>query len=93
MGYRLRYTVNVDWVPQGVGLGTQADTVAAPGALVAGPAQTLAFFNADTSSLPPYSATFTPTDVTNFTNSMAADIATQLNANLTRIQGFSSGGG
>jgi hypothetical protein len=37
------------------------------------------------------SLTFTGTDITNLTNAMAADIAAQCNANITRIQNFSTG--
>ena len=89
MAYRLRYIVNVDWVSPGIGLG-QGQYVNNPGIAVGAPtnAQTLAFVDAAT----PYSTTFTATDVTNLLSALTTDISAQMNAQLTRVQGFSSGG-
>jgi hypothetical protein len=91
MPYRLRYNFFVDFVPAGIGLGIEQ--MPGPGAAPAGPAQTIAFFNGETATLPPVTNTFLSGDVTTLTNAMAADASSQLNANLGRIQGFASGGG
>lgn len=95
MAYRLRYQCWVDWVPAGVGLGIAASPINGPGMVPAGPAQTLGFFNGETGGYPPTSTTFTSGDVTNLTNSMAADLSAQMStaAVLTRVQNFASGGG
>ena len=91
MSYRLRYSVNVDWV--GPGTGPMSGNTAVPlTANPAGGAQTIEFQNASGGQ---NSATFLAADVTTLTNAMAADIAAQLNvaATLARIQAFASGGG
>jgi hypothetical protein len=98
MAYRIRYFAAIDWVTPGMGLGLAAGP-AGPGPVPAGNAQTIAFFNSDGvvngTTYPPNSTTFLSSDVTNLTNSMAADLAAQMStaANLARIQGFSTGGG
>jgi hypothetical protein len=97
MPFRMRYTVSVDFVPPGLGLGITASgsQPGAGGDVAAGPAQTIEFFNSLTSALPPVTNTFLTGDVTTLTNAMAADIAAQLNvaAVLARIQAFATGGG
>ena len=94
MPYRLRYTFNVDWVPAGTGAtqpnsqtgqldcagggATKGFTQQAGGQNVAG-AGTSGAINA--------------TDVTTLTNAAAVDMAAQLNAALTQLIGFNTGGG
>jgi hypothetical protein len=93
MAYRLRYTVNVDWVGGGQG---QLVSPQFPGVSGAGNAQTLQLQNA----LGGQNITGTGTggaiaaaDITTLTNAMAADILAQMNAspNLGRLQNFSTG--
>lgn len=87
MAWVLRYGFNVSWVgPDGVGM-TASPTLQGATGSVNG--QRLAFFNSGA----PASATFTTTDITNMVNTMSADVSAQLNANIARIAGFSSGGG
>src|SRR5580692_8846526 len=99
MAYRLRYWCAVDWVTPGMGLGISASPVSGPGAVPAGNAQTIVFFNgggnASGTTLPPTSTTFLASDVTTLTNAMAADLSAQMDvaATLARIQAFSTGGG
>lgn len=90
MAYRLRYSVNIDWIGDGIGqlevsgaqtIGFSA-TVPVPN--VPGTnSVTQANFNQALSG-----ATATPT-----APSLSADIAAQIAAQLTRIQGFVTGGG
>jgi len=87
MAYRIRYSVNVDWVGEGVGPMT-GNTAVALGSSPAGGAQTLQFQNAAGGQ---NSKTFTGADITTLTNAMAADMAAQMNAAITRIQNFSTG--
>lgn len=93
MPYRLRYFVNVDFVPPGVGLGQQSvqatGVPGSPGVPNAGQQQTFEIDNA----VMPVSNTFVSGDVTALLASMSADLSTQLNANLARIQAFATGGG
>lgn len=92
MAYGLVYKARVFWIPAGLGVGI--NNINGPG-LTGGPAQSLDFFNANNGTYPPNSTTFLSGDVTNLTNSMAADLAAQMSvaAILTRVQNFSSGGG
>jgi hypothetical protein len=98
MAYRIRYVAYIDWVTPGMGLGMTAGP-AGPGAVPAGNAQTIAFFNSDGvvngTTYPPNTSTFQSADVTTLTNAMAADLAAQMDAPavLTRVQNFSTGGG
>ena len=108
MAYRLRYSVFVDWVPAGLGLGIEASGAVGP--VPAGNAQTLAFFNGQTGTttvtspiaatasglgLPPNSNTFLTSDVSNLLAAMASDLSAQMTASatLTRVQNFSTGTG
>ena len=88
MAYRIRYSVNVDWVPPGLGLGIAYQTQNMPNE-AGGPAQTLEFLN----SVTPNSSTFLAADVTALLATMSADLSTQMNTSLARVQGFASGGG
>ena len=92
MAYGLVYKARIFWLPGGLGLGM--NNITGPG-LTGGPAQNLDFFNSETTPYPPNSTTFLSSDVTNLTNSMAADLAAQMSAAavLARVQAFSSGGG
>jgi hypothetical protein len=89
MSYRIRYQLSVDWVPPGLGLGMNNPTGHGE---VGGPAQTLTFFGSPGASVP-NSTTFLSSDVTNLLASMSTDLSTQMNAQLARVQGFSTGGG
>jgi len=91
MAYRIRYSVNVDWIPPGLGLGIAYQTAVGSPQPAGGPAQTLEFVN---SSIPT-STTFTASDITSLLSTMSTDISTQMNvaATLARVQGFASGGG
>jgi len=93
MAYRIRYQVSVDWVTPGMGPGLSNPQ--GPGVAPAGNAQTLTFFNGQSSTLPPNTSTFLTADVTTLTNAMAADIAAQMNVAsvLARVQNFSTGTG
>lgn len=97
MAYRIRYQAWIDWVTPGMGLGIAQQPQGGPGMVPAGNAQTIGFFNSSglvgSTEYPPTSTTFLSSDVTNLLNSMSSDLSTQMNAQLTRIQNFSSGGG
>lgn len=88
MGYRLRYTFSVDFVPSGTNPGYSPSGTTLP---FTGNAQTLTFFNNPSNGQ--YSGTFTGGDITTLTNAMAADAVVQLTAAETRVQGFATGGG
>jgi hypothetical protein len=92
MAYGLVYKARVFWLPAGLGVGM--NNITGPG-LTGGPAQTIDFFNSQVAPYPPTSTTFLSADVTSLTNSMAADLAAQMDvaATLARIQAFSTGGG
>ena len=91
MAYRLRYTLNIDFVGDGAGPGfgfvstaqtkgfTQQQVVVVPG----GDSPTIGNFNTALTG-----SASTPT-----AGSMAADLNTQINTALAQIQGFSTGGG
>jgi hypothetical protein len=87
MAYRLRYEAIIDWVGPGMGpmSGNSAPQV---GMAPAGGAQSLAFFNAQGGQ---NSGTFTSSDITTLLASMSSDLSTQMNAAITRVQGFASG--
>jgi len=89
MAYRLTYQCNVDWVGPGTGpmTGNLAPALPQGGR---GGAQTIEFSNAQGGQ---NSNTFLAGDITTLTNAMAADIAAQMMANITRIQNFSTGQG
>jgi hypothetical protein len=87
MSYRIRYQVMVDWVGPGTGP-MSGNTAVALGMNPAGGAQTLAFFNTSGGQ---NTLTFLAADITTLTNAMAADIAAQMNAQITRVQNFSTG--
>lgn len=89
MAYRMTYQVQVQWV--GPGLGPMGGQLAPP--LPQGPsggAQTIEFNNTGAGA---NTLTFLSGDITTLTNAMAADIAAQCNAQISRIQGFASGTG
>lgn len=92
MAYGLVYKARVFWLPAGLGVGM--NNITGPG-LTGGPAQSIDFFNSETGVYPPNSTTFLSTDVTNLTNSMAADLSAQMSlaAVLARVQAFSTGNG
>jgi hypothetical protein len=90
MPYRLRYSVNVDFVPAGRGLGIDFQTGNMPNE-AGGPAQTIEFVNLANV----VSTTFTATDVTNLLTGMTNDLSAQMSAAaiLGRVTAFASGGG
>jgi hypothetical protein len=89
MAYRITYTVNVDWVGEGVGP-MSGNTAAQVGDAPAGGAQRLKLFNAAGGQ---NRKTFQAADITALTNAMAVDIAAQMTTNIARVQGFATGGG
>jgi len=92
MSYRITYSVNVDWIGDGIGP-MSGNTAVSVGMAAAGGAQRKSFFNA--TPVGQMTKTFLAADVTTLTNAMAADIAAQMNvpANLAQIQNFSTGTG
>lgn len=89
MPFRIRYSVNVEFLPGGIGPMGAVGNVAAPGPAPTGVGFTLELNNAQPA---PTSPTMLAGDVTTLTNAMAADIAAQMNANLARIAAFATGG-
>ena len=94
MAWRIRYSVNVDWVGPGEGAMT-GSTAALP--LGGGSQQTLNFQQSGFGSIVPGSTAGPPVamtgaDITTLTNAMAADMSTQMNAQLARLNGFATGG-
>ena len=89
MAYRITYQVNVFWVGPGLNVMGGGLAPALPIA-PAGGAQSIAFFNAPGGQ---NSNTFQAADITALTNAMAADMVTQMTAQITRIQNFSTGTG
>ena len=89
MAYRLTYEANVEWVGPGMGPLGNPGGPNQPG----GNAQTLYFPNTVSNTYPPTSTTFTSTDITNLLTSMTTDLTAQMTAAISRVQGFSSGGG
>jgi hypothetical protein len=87
MPYRLTYIASIDFVPPGRGLGMDTQSVGSSCA------QTLTVFNSAPPVTPAVSNTFVAGDVTALLATMSADLSTQFNANLTRVQGFATGGG
>jgi hypothetical protein len=89
MAYRMTYSVQVQWVGPGLGpMGGALATTSPQGP--AGGAQVLEFLNQQGGQ---NTLTFLAADITTLTNAMAADIAAQCTANITRIQNFSTGTG
>jgi hypothetical protein len=91
MPYKIRYQVNIDFVPPGRGLGVEMLTATAVPGYSGGEAQTINFQDSNAFG----SNTFTSADITALLASMSADLSTQMNAaaTLARIQAFASGGG
>ena len=89
MGYRLRYTLNVDWVGDGVGPGSNVATAQTKGfsqqAIVTVP-------GGDTPTLGNFNTALTGSSSTPAAGSMGADLNTQISAALAQIQGFATGG-
>jgi hypothetical protein len=88
--YKIRYQLNVDFVPAGRGLGVEFATATVAPGYGGGEAQTINL--QDTSAFG--SNTFVAADITALLAAMSADLSTQLNApaTLARIQGFATGG-
>ena len=86
MAFKISYTLTVEFVAPGIGLGLNSAVQPQAFGAVQGPA--ISFFNATQ----PGTSTFTAADVTTLLNGMTTDLSAQMNANLTRIQNFGSGG-
>jgi hypothetical protein len=86
-GFRARYQLSIDYIDS-AGLGMAATDT--PGvSFGASQGQTLVFFN----TICPGSQTFVTADINSILSQMQTDLATQLTANQSRIQAFTSGGG
>jgi hypothetical protein len=93
MAYRLRYTFNVDWVGEGEG-----PMASIPGATLGagGGAQSKGFINTPGGQTLKGSGTggiIQAADITTLTTNAASDMSTQINAAISQLQGFASGGG
>lgn len=92
MPWRLRYRWEVEWVGAGTGQLNQGGSSPLPN--VSSSAQSLHQENVAGGQVVPghgAGALFDATDITTVTNAAAADMVTQLTAQLARIQGFASG--
>jgi hypothetical protein len=105
MGYRIRYAVNIDFVPPGVGAMSALNAPTLPGGGGVGP-------TLEVENTPGYTGTvvagagtvvvsgktyqnaLNAADITTLTNAMAADTAAQLNvaATLAKLQAWVYGG-
>lgn len=98
MAWRLRYQVNFDYVPRGGGQQQGINATPLPGSGVS--MQTLEFVQSPNSG--PIVAgggtarvggnELNAADITTLTNAVAADLATQLTAQLTRVNQWVQGG-
>jgi hypothetical protein len=96
MPYRLRYSINIDWLgagmgPMGASLGVQQGAQG-----TSGPSQTLQLDNiagAQNVAGGGAGGILNAGDITTLTNAMAADIAAQLTAQLTRLGLWATAGG
>ena len=89
MAYRVVAQVTVYWAGPGLGPMGGALAPSLPNA-PAGGAQSLEFLSQQGG----YNTnTFTAGDITTLTNALAADMSTQMNAAIARVQGFASGTG
>lgn len=101
MAWRIRYSFNVDWVAPGMGpIGSPQVTPGASNNQTFGGVDNPAASNLNVAGAATvtiggtsYSNVINAADITTLTNGMAADVSTQLNANLARIQGFIAGQG
>lgn len=96
MPYKIRYTFNIDFV--GFGAGPMAALEPSAGQMLPGGGSTgqTKGFSGNPASIPiaigaGAGNTLTGGDVTNLTNSAAADMAAQINAALAQINGFATG--
>ena len=85
MAYQVRYSATVNWVGPN-GLGMNAGSTIAP----VGPpqGQHLLFPGAGVGS-----GTFTAADITTILTAITTDLSAQMNAQIARVQAFSTGGG
>lgn len=94
MPYRLRYTANVDFFEGGTGPTQPSSATSALGS--SGGAQTKGFINAPGGQVVLGGGTggiLQAADITTLLAAMSTDLSTQLNAALTQLDGFASGGG
>jgi hypothetical protein len=89
MAYRLVVQATVYWVGPGLGVMGGGLAPSLPNA-PAGGAQSIEFDNQQGGYMAP---TFTSTDITNLLALMSTDLSAQMNAQITRIQNFSTGTG
>jgi hypothetical protein len=86
MAFKISYTLTVEYMQPGIGLGM--NSINQPQAFGATQGPAISFFN----TTQPGTATFTASDVTTLLTGMTTDLSAQMNANLTRIANFGSGG-
>ena len=99
MGYRLRYAVNIDYVPEGVGPGNASLLSPPPPGGGAG-LYTQAFFQTPVSgpvvkgagTAQPGGNELAAADITALLAAMATDLSTQLNADIGTINQWVQGG-
>jgi hypothetical protein len=81
MAYVLKYTLNVEWLPDGAGPMTIPD------------AQKIRFFQSALAVVPGGDAPSAANFNTAISGAMVTDLEAQVLANLSQIQGFATGGG
>jgi hypothetical protein len=96
MPFKIRYQVNIDFVGAGAGPMEALSPASGQGLQGGGVAQTKAFVG-NPAIIPLVigagaGQTLTGGDVTTLTNAMAADMATQINAALTQLNTWPTGG-
>ena len=82
MPYRLRYSVYVDYVPAGVGLGMNEQDMPGEAWSIGGGGQVFGFYQL----VQPTSNTFTNTDVTNLLSAMTTDLTAQMEVSATQTK-------
>jgi hypothetical protein len=96
MAYRIRYQLNIDWLAPGIGAMGAAVTPLQDAQGGAASGQTLDFSNTQPGGLVAFGAgtggALNATDVTNLLSAMTTDLTTQLNAQLSRLGLWPTGG-
>lgn len=84
MAYQLRYTVNIDWIPDGAGSMSvpSAQTLQAIGQAEFGNSISVPGADAPTTG-----------NISTACTALGTQLAAQLNASIAQIQGFATGGG
>lgn len=96
MAYRIRYQLTIDWLPPGVGPMSAPVTPMQDGQGGAGGAQSLNFSNTQSGALVAAGSgtggALAAGDVTTLLSAMSTDLTTQLNAQLSRLGLWPTGG-